>query len=171
MLCEPPLLVGAKASKGACSMGIGVFESQPRVFVTASSGGLAACLKTGQVSNVAQCGSACACPSGRTEHRVAAKPGDPFNVHTNPCACSEHVRGTVQAHPEDITGDACAICGGSEDIATDWISCDMCDSWVHFSCDKRPYLGAFKDYAKGQGQNYTCARCHDTKKRKQAAGS
>ncbi|KAK9800299.1 hypothetical protein WJX73_007633 [Symbiochloris irregularis] len=74
-----------------------------------------------------------------------------------------------QAHPDDVTGDACAICGGSDDIATDWISCDMCESWVHFSCDSRPYLGNFKDYSKGQGQSYTCASCHDTKKRKAAA--
>ena len=30
-----------------------------------------------------------------------------------------------QAHPEDITGDSCAICGGGEDVADDWISCDV----------------------------------------------
>lgn len=71
----------------------------------------------------------------------------------------------AQAHPDDVIGDTCAICGGSEDIATDWISCDQCDQWVHFSCDQRSYLGAFKDYSKGQGQNYTCPTCHDKRQR------
>jgi hypothetical protein len=33
-------------------------------------------------------------------------------------------------HPEDVTGDTCILCGGSEEAATDWISCDSCGSWV-----------------------------------------
>ena len=37
--------------------------------------------------------------------------------------------------------ECCTICGLGEDYATDWISCDSCNSWVHLSCDKRPYLG------------------------------
>ncbi|KAK9814581.1 hypothetical protein WJX72_008178 [[Myrmecia] bisecta] len=71
-----------------------------------------------------------------------------------------------QAHPGDVTGDSCAICGGGDEVAADWISCDMCDVWVHFSCDPRPYLGSFKDYAKGNGRNYVCIRCNDGKRQK-----
>jgi hypothetical protein len=33
-------------------------------------------------------------------------------------------------HPEDVTGDTCILCSGSEQAATDWISCDSCGSWV-----------------------------------------
>ncbi len=33
-------------------------------------------------------------------------------------------------HTEDVTGDSCALCGGGEEIATDWISCDSCQHWV-----------------------------------------
>lgn len=47
----------------------------------------------------------------------------------------------MQAHPEDVNGGQCALCGQGEECGTDWISCDMCDCWVHFSCDKRPFLG------------------------------
>jgi hypothetical protein len=70
----------------------------------------------------------------------------------------------VQAHPEDVTGDKCAICGGSDEAATDWISCDSCNAWVHFSCDQQPQLGAFKDYAKGNGRTYVCPSCTDAKR-------
>ena len=99
----------------------------------------------------------------RKENSIATCPTCPSAMNTmHGCAS--------QAHAEDVTGDACAICGGSEDIATDWISCDQCETWVHFSCDTRPYLGAFKDYSKGQGQTYTCARCHDARKRKTPSG-
>lgn len=71
-----------------------------------------------------------------------------------------------QANPADVTGDHCAICGGSDEVSTDWISCDMCNIWVHFGCDRRPYLGTFKDYSKSNGRNYTCPRCAETKRQR-----
>ena len=64
-----------------------------------------------------------------------------------------------QAHPEDVTGDACSLCGGTDEVAGDWISCDACSAWVHFSCDTRPGMGAFKDYARAGGEPYICGRC------------
>ena len=70
------------------------------------------------------------------------------------------VTGGQQAHPEDVGGEGCTICGGGEDVAADWISCDKCESWAHFSCDKRPDLAPFKDYAKGEGHKaYICPQC------------
>ena len=66
----------------------------------------------------------------------------------------------MQAHPEDVGGEGCSICGGGEDVSADWISCDKCESWAHFSCDKRPSLGPFKEYAKGEGHAvYICPKC------------
>ena len=53
-------------------------------------------------------------------------------LHAAPCRPL-----TPQAHPEDVTGDRCALCGRGDEWATDWISCDACDCWVHFSCDPR----------------------------------
>ncbi|KAF6260727.1 hypothetical protein COO60DRAFT_1505165 [Scenedesmus sp. NREL 46B-D3] len=39
-----------------------------------------------------------------------------------------------QAHPQDVVVDRCTLCGrGEEAGATDWIACDSCNSWVHFS--------------------------------------
>ncbi|EFN52539.1 hypothetical protein CHLNCDRAFT_15191, partial [Chlorella variabilis] len=64
-----------------------------------------------------------------------------------------------QAHPEDVTGDRCGICGRGDEHAADWLSCDMCDCWVHFSCDTRQGRGSFKDYSKGRGRLYHCPRC------------
>ncbi|CAL8464121.1 g3656 [Coccomyxa elongata] len=68
-----------------------------------------------------------------------------------------------QAHPEDIRQDKCEICNGSDESATDWISCDQCNKWVHFSCDRRPNMGSFKDYAKGNGATYICVNCSNAK--------
>lgn len=70
----------------------------------------------------------------------------------------------AQAHPEDVIRDTCAICGGSDEAATDWISCDSCNNWVHFSCDGRTNLGTFKDYAKGNGATYNCIKCANAKR-------
>lgn len=66
-----------------------------------------------------------------------------------------------QAHPADVVVDRCTLCGrGEEGGATDWIACDSCNSWVHFSCDKRPGLGTFDDYANAdQPRSYTCPNC------------
>lgn len=67
----------------------------------------------------------------------------------------------LQAHPADVVVDRCTLCGrGEEGGATDWIACDSCNSWVHFSCDKRPGLGTFDDYANAeQPRSYTCPNC------------
>lgn len=66
----------------------------------------------------------------------------------------------IQAHPADVGGDRCTICGrGEETGQVDWICCDSCNNWVHFSCDKRPNLGAFASYATGEGKSYTCPMC------------
>ncbi len=73
-----------------------------------------------------------------------------------------------QAHPEDLTGGFCAICGGTEDVSDDWISCDLCDIWVHFSCDPRAQqdqLGSFREYAVGNGRSFTCLQCTEVKKK------
>ncbi|KAL4422493.1 hypothetical protein ABPG75_008690 [Micractinium tetrahymenae] len=72
-----------------------------------------------------------------------------------------------QAHLEDITGDRCGICGHGEEVAADWISCDMCDCWFHFSCDVRQARGTFKDYAKGKGRIYHCPRCSEVRRHQQ----
>ena len=48
----------------------------------------------------------------------------------------------TQVHPDDITGDRCGICGRGDEHASDWISCDGCNTWVHFSCDERMTRGA-----------------------------
>ncbi len=50
----------------------------------------------------------------------------------------------LQAHPEDVTGDKCGLCQKGDEQAHDWVCCDACGSWVHFSCDGRPSLGSFK---------------------------
>ena len=73
-----------------------------------------------------------------------------------------------QAHQEDVTGGCCAICGGGEEVADDWISCDLCDTWVHFSCDPRAQqaqLGSFREYAVGNGRSFTCIQCTEVKKK------
>eukprot|EP00884_Botryococcus_braunii_P018880 jgi/Botrbrau1/5676/Bobra.0071s0017.1 len=37
-----------------------------------------------------------------------------------------------KAHPEDVRSDSCAVCGGGEEKATDWVGCDHCESWGPF---------------------------------------
>jgi hypothetical protein len=65
-----------------------------------------------------------------------------------------------QAHPADVLSDRCVICGsGEEQGLTDWIACDSCESWVHFSCDKRQGLGTFAMYSGDSGRTYTCPAC------------
>ena len=63
--------------------------------------------------------------------------------------CNTPVRSCMQAHPEDMLGDTCMLCARGDEQATDWVCCDRCGSWQHFSCDNRPGLGAFK----------VCPRC------------
>ena len=50
----------------------------------------------------------------------------------------------AQAHPQDVQGEGCHICGRGDDQAGDWISCDTCEHWYHFSCDQRTNLAPFK---------------------------
>ena len=64
-----------------------------------------------------------------------------------------------QAHPEDVAQDTCALCGAGGEAGSDWISCDRCDTWVHYSCDPRPGLEPFKEYAKTDGMPYVCVGC------------
>jgi hypothetical protein len=72
-----------------------------------------------------------------------------------------------QVHPDDVTGDRCGICGHGDEHGSDWISCDDCDTWVHFSCDERmARAGTFKDYAKGKGRSYTCPRCSEVRQQR-----
>jgi hypothetical protein len=69
-----------------------------------------------------------------------------------------------QAHPADVLSDRCIICGsGEEQGLTDWIACDSCESWVHFSCDKRAGLGTFASYSGEHGRTYTCPSCTRTR--------
>jgi len=59
-----------------------------------------------------------------------------------------------------VLSDRCIICGsGEEQGLTDWIACDSCESWVHFSCDKRQGLGTFASYSGENGRTYTCPSC------------
>lgn len=50
----------------------------------------------------------------------------------------------MQAHPEDVIREHCALCNRGDDHAHDWVCCDSCNTWVHFSCDTRTSLGSFK---------------------------
>ena len=75
--------------------------------------------------------------------------------------CSENEISS-QVHPKDLTGDGCWLCGSNDESGTDWICCDHCERWIHFACDRRPFLGTFKDYATGDGgRTYHCPRCAD----------
>lgn len=54
---------------------------------------------------------------------------------------THHHHPPLQAHPEDVTGDRCGICGRGDEYLSDWVCCDMCECWVHFSCDTRQSRG------------------------------
>uniref|UniRef100_A0A1J3H7X8 AT-rich interactive domain-containing protein 4 n=1 Tax=Noccaea caerulescens TaxID=107243 RepID=A0A1J3H7X8_NOCCA len=58
---------------------------------------------------------------------------------------------------DDVDGECCLICRSS--TAGDWVNCGSCGEWAHFGCDRRPGLGAFKDYAKTDGLEYVCPNC------------
>jgi len=64
-----------------------------------------------------------------------------------------------ECHPEDLTSDRCAYCGGGEGPEKEWVSCEKCGCWVHFNCDQRPDIGTFQDYNKDAGRDYVCIRC------------
>lgn len=77
------------------------------------------------------------------------------------------------AHPEDLVGDICAGCGCGDDGGTDWISCDECTTWMHFSCDARGKtgeLGNYKDYVGDEdsatSRSFTCSGCHVPKRQR-----
>lgn len=65
---------------------------------------------------------------------------------------------------DDVDGECCLLCHSS--AAGDWVNCGMCGEWAHFGCDRRPGLGAFKDYAKTDGLEYICPQCSITKFKK-----
>ena len=44
----------------------------------------------------------------------------------------------------------------------------VCDLWVHFSCDPRAQqgqLGSFREYAVADGRAFTCIACTEVKKK------
>ncbi|MCD9645400.1 hypothetical protein HAX54_034278 [Datura stramonium] len=49
---------------------------------------------------------------------------------------------------DDVDGECCLLCHSS--AAGDWVNCGICGVGT-FCCDRRPGLGAFKDYAKTDG--------------------
>lgn len=61
---------------------------------------------------------------------------------------------------DDVDGECCLLCNSS--AAGDWVNCGICGEWAHFGCDRRPGLGAFKDYAKTDGLEYICPQCSVT---------
>ncbi|XP_060172961.1 AT-rich interactive domain-containing protein 4 [Lycium barbarum] len=61
---------------------------------------------------------------------------------------------------DDVDGECCLLCRSS--AAGDWVNCGICGEWAHFGCDRRPGLGAFKDYAKTDGLEYICPQCSVT---------
>ncbi|XP_031092123.1 AT-rich interactive domain-containing protein 4-like [Ipomoea triloba] len=65
---------------------------------------------------------------------------------------------------DDVDGECCLLCHSS--AAGDWVNCGMCGEWAHFGCDRRPGLGAFKDYAKTDGLEYLCPQCSVAKFKK-----
>lgn len=58
---------------------------------------------------------------------------------------------------DDVDGECCLLCQSS--APGDWVNCGLCGEWAHFGCDRRPGLGAFKDYAKTDGLEYICPHC------------
>jgi hypothetical protein len=67
---------------------------------------------------------------------------------------------------DDVDGECCLICRSS--TAGDWVNCGSCGEWAHFGCDRRPGLGAFKDYAKTDGLEYVCPNCSVSNYRKKS---
>ncbi|XP_022844418.1 AT-rich interactive domain-containing protein 4 [Olea europaea var. sylvestris] len=65
---------------------------------------------------------------------------------------------------DDVDGECCLLCRSS--AAGDWVNCGICGEWAHFGCDRRPGLGAFKDYAKTDGLEYVCPQCTMSHKKK-----
>ncbi|XP_047257050.1 AT-rich interactive domain-containing protein 4 isoform X4 [Capsicum annuum] len=101
-----------------------------------------------------------------------AKRLDLFNLYR------EGVGNTLKRHYEtylleyelahdDVDGECCLLCHSS--AAGDWVNCGICGEWAHFGCDRRPGLGAFKDYAKTDGLEYICPQCSVTNFKKKVA--
>ncbi|KAG8380212.1 hypothetical protein BUALT_Bualt07G0169900 [Buddleja alternifolia] len=72
---------------------------------------------------------------------------------------------------DDVDGECCLLCHSS--APGDWVNCGLCGEWAHFGCDRRPGLGAFKDYAKTDGLEYICPQCSvsNYKKKVQKSGN
>ncbi|KAI4386909.1 hypothetical protein MLD38_004786 [Melastoma candidum] len=65
---------------------------------------------------------------------------------------------------DDVDGECCLLCHSG--APGDWVNCGTCGEWAHFGCDRRQGLGAFKDYAKTDGLEYTCPNCSVTNPKK-----
>ena len=54
-------------------------------------------------------------------------------------------------------------------LCTLWVRLlQVCDLWVHFSCDPRAQqgqLGSFREYAVADGRAFTCIACTEVKKK------
>jgi hypothetical protein len=96
----------------------------------------------------------CCAREQRFRCRSCCTPAGPMSNNLRPSSFA------MQAHPQDVATDRCTICSlGEEAGATDWIACDNCNCWVHFSCDRRADLGTFASYSEGEGRSYFCPTC------------
>lgn len=50
------------------------------------------------------------------------------------------------AHPKDVAGDLCIICHRADADQGDWLACDTCERWSHYSCDARSGLASYQEY-------------------------
>lgn len=50
------------------------------------------------------------------------------------------------AHPKDVAGDLCIICHRADAEQGDWLACDTCERWSHYSCDARTGLASYQEY-------------------------
>lgn len=79
----------------------------------------------------------------------------------------------AQAHQVDVAPDRCGLCvPGIEHPAQDWVCCDTCTAWLHFTCDTRSAtgeLGEYKDYLGTVEapplRSYTCPPCSSKRMR------
>jgi hypothetical protein len=62
------------------------------------------------------------------------------------------------AHPEDVSGGRCGLCGTADEGA-DWICCGICELWCHYSCDRRLNVPSLRELTKAGGKQYICPRC------------
>lgn len=56
------------------------------------------------------------------------------------------------AHPKDVAGDLCIICHRADSEEDDWLACDTCGRWSHYSCDARSGLASYQEYKAAGGE-------------------